>query len=313
MKFISALLAVIGIAVLALMIVPKKVAAATELHSSTQCLECHAGVASEWQDSHHAFAYKNPEVRKLSNDFANQECIACHAPQPVLRFEPGERVLARQSQRGLGVDCLACHSITGGGVATGNRQSNSSAPCRPQYVERIVGVELCASCHNQHKTVDQWRGAPEELKGDNCLTCHMTPEFRQGGRRGSNHSFPASHDLTALQSAVSLSLDWAKVTLINDGSGHNFPTDERSRAADLEVRYQIDGALGEWQRLYRFRDPYRDETDLTNTQLPSGESISFELDDTAQVIEVRLLYKTNPFMSEAEAVLVHTLTLQRPE
>ncbi|MBC8370297.1 MAG: hypothetical protein H8E25_09870 [Planctomycetes bacterium] len=312
MRYISALLAVTGIAFFALMVAPQQAPAISRLHSSTQCLECHADVANEWQDSHHAFAYKNPEVRKLSNDFANQECIACHAPQPVLKFDAGERVLARQSQRGLGVDCLACHAIDNGRVATGNRQTNSNAPCRPQYVARMVDVELCASCHNQHKTVDQWRGAPDNLKGNNCLDCHMPAEFRQGGRRGRNHSFPASHNLKALQAAVSLQLDWPVVTLSNTGCGHNFPTDERSRAADLQVRYQVDGAFGEWQQLYRYRDPYRDETDLTNTQLPSGESQSFSLDGSAQVIQVRLLYKTNPFMSDDEAVLVHSQSMQQP-
>ncbi|MDP6964032.1 MAG: multiheme c-type cytochrome, partial [Planctomycetota bacterium] len=165
MKFISAFLAVAGIAFIALIIAPQGEQLQAALHSSTQCLECHANVAEEWQASHHAFAFENPEVRKLSNDFANQECIACHAPQPVLKFAAGERVLARQSERALGVDCLACHAITGQGVATSNRQPATDAPCRPQYVERMSSVELCASCHNQHQTVEQWRQAPAQLKG----------------------------------------------------------------------------------------------------------------------------------------------------
>jgi nitrate/TMAO reductase-like tetraheme cytochrome c subunit len=317
MKIISAFLAILGIAALALVLAPQQQSPTTELHSSTQCLECHAGVAAEWQDSHHAFAYENPEVRKLSNDFANQECIACHAPQPVLTFEAGERVLARQSQRGLGVDCLACHAITNGGVATSNRQANGDAPCRPQFVQRMDSVQLCASCHNQHNTVEQWRGAPDNLKGNNCLECHMPQVFRQGGRRGRDHAFPASHNLNALQSAVNLELSWVNgvptATLTNDGSGHNFPTDERSRAADLQVQYQVDGKLEEWQQLYRFRDPYRDETDLTNTQLPAGESMSFDLRADAQLVVVRLVYKTNPFMSDADGVVVHTKTLASDE
>ncbi|MBC8369151.1 MAG: hypothetical protein H8E25_04065 [Planctomycetes bacterium] len=141
----------------------------------------------------------------------------------------------------------------------------------------------------------------------------MPQEFRQGGRSGSNHAFPASHDLVALQSAVSLDLKIedgvVRTTLTNDGSGHNFPTDERSRAADLFVQYQVDDKLGEWQRLYRFRDPYRDETDLTNTQLPSGQSMSFDLRNDVQSVAVRLIYKTNPFMSDDDGVVVHSATL----
>jgi nitrate/TMAO reductase-like tetraheme cytochrome c subunit len=311
MKFISAFLAVLGVVFIALILVPQKPLPATELHSSSQCLECHADVAAEWKSSHHAFAYENPEVRKLSNDFSNQECIACHAPQPVLKFAAGERVLARQSQRALGVDCLACHAVTNGGVATSKRQPASDAPCRPQYVDRLSSVDLCASCHNQHETVEQWRGAPDNLKGNNCLDCHMPSEFRQGGRRGRNHGFPASHDLTALQSAVSLDFSWDAdgpiATLVNDGCGHNFPTDERSRAADLKVQYEYNGIFSEWELLYRYRDPYRDETDLTNTQLPAGESMSFNLDATATSISIKLLYKTNPFMPDFEAVVIHSI------
>ncbi|MCH7727017.1 MAG: PSD1 domain-containing protein, partial [Planctomycetes bacterium] len=116
---------------------------------------------------------QNPEVRKLSNDFRNQECIACHAPRPVLAFEPGERVLARQGERGLGVDCLSCHAHPEGGVATSNPAAKMDAPCRPRLVERMSSVEHCAACNNQHQTVEQWRAAPPELKGDNCLDCHM--------------------------------------------------------------------------------------------------------------------------------------------
>lgn len=317
-QIISTLLLIGAIAVVVKLLLPPGQEGPLELQSSTQCLECHAGVAAEWEASHHAFAYKNPEVLKLSNDFANQECIACHAPRPVLHFKPGERVLARQSQRGLGVDCLACHSHPDGGVGTSNVQAKFDAPCRPRVVERMASVEHCASCHNQHKTVDQWRGAPEHLKGDNCLDCHMPLAWREGGRRGKDHSFKASHDLEALQSAVTMTSGWeegqAWVALTNDGAGHNFPTDERSRAADLQVRWkEADGHWGAWERVFRFRDPYRDETDLTNTQLPSGETQRFELaaPDASEEGEVRLLYKTNPYMDDVDAKQLYIQTLKR--
>lgn len=304
-QILSTLLVIGAIAVVVKLILPPADDGPLQLQSSTQCLECHAGVAAEWKSSHHAFAYENPEVRKLSNDFANQECIACHAPRPVLSFKPGERVLARQSERGLGVDCLACHSHPDGGVGTSNVQAKFDAPCRPKLVERMASVEHCAACHNQHKTVDQWRAAPPELKGDNCLGCHMPLAWREGGRRGMDHSFKASHDLEALQSATTMTSGWtdgeAWVALTNDAAGHNFPTDERSRAADLQVRWrEADGHWGSWQHIHRFRDPYRDETDLTNTQLPSGETQRFVLTapDASDEGEVRLLYRTNPFLED---------------
>ncbi len=307
-----------GVVALVSVLTPPTPHDAVEIYSSAQCLECHPGVAEEWRESHHAFAFENPEVRKLSKDFENQECIACHAPRPVLGFEPGERVLARTSDRAMGVDCLACHALPDGGVATENLNPRADAPCRPQPVARMASVEHCASCHNQHFTVDQWQLAPEHLKGDGCLDCHMPAAFREGGRRGRNHSFRAAHDLEALQSAVSMRADWSErgpwLELENDGAAHNFPTDERSRAADLQVRWsESAGEFGEWQHLHRFRDPYRDETDLTNTQLGSGETWRQELDAPTAAVgaEVRLLYRTNPFQSDSDATELYRLAIER--
>jgi len=314
---VAILLGAAGVVALAWLLIPPTPAEPLVLHSSAQCLECHPGVAQEWQDSHHAFAFENPEVRKLSNDFGNQECIACHAPRPVLSFEPGERVLARASDRGLGVDCLSCHAHPDGGVGTSNPRPREDAPCRPLTVPRMASVEHCASCHNQHGTVDQWRAAPEALKGDSCLQCHMPQAFRAGGRSGFDHTYLAAHDLGALQSAVTLRGGWDAsgpwAELVNDGAAHNFPTDERSRAADLQVRWQgADGAWSDWRHLYRFRDPYRDETDLTNTQLPSGATHreTPAAPEGATRGEVRILYRTNPFLSDEEARELYRVVLE---
>lgn len=306
-----------GIVAVVLLLRPSAPSEPIALVSSEQCIACHADVAAEWQGSHHAFAHLNPEVRRLSNDFANQECLACHAPRPVLAFAPGERVLARQSDRASGVDCLSCHLLPDGGVATANPRPNLDAPCRPRSEARMASVDHCAACHNQHGTVDQWRASPAQRRGDNCLHCHMTPVRRQGGRLGRAHGFPAAHDLAALQSAVDLRAGWPNsgpwVELENVGAGHNFPTDERSRAADLEIRWQgPDGAWGAWQRLRRFRDPYRDETDLTNTQLPAGETWRAEPAPPAGAVraEARLIYRTQPFQPDAEAREVARVALQ---
>ena len=313
-KLLAVLLSSAGLGLIAFLLIPPSSSPALELLSSRQCLECHADVAKEWEESHHAFAYENPEVRKLSLDFQNEECLACHAPRPVLHSEPGTRVLARNSDRGFGVDCLACHSLPGGGVATSNPNPRSDAPCRPQNSTRMTAVESCAACHNQHKTVDQWEMAPEFLhgevfKGDNCLHCHMPASPRTGGRMGSSHAFRASHDLESLQKAVTVDAAFAEGTLhisvSNFGAAHSFPTDERSRAADVQVKWL---GTGEelWQDLYRFRDPYRDETHLQKTLLPAGETWTATETPPSQATgaEVRLLYKTQPFMSDDDAKVI---------
>lgn len=304
----AAFVATAGVVALILLLKPPAEVEARGPMTSQDCASCHPAVFAEWESSHHAFAFNNPEVRKLSNDFRNEECLACHAPRPVLEFDPGERVLARSADRGQGVDCLSCHQGPSGGMATSTRSPSSSAPCQPYHETRMTSVQHCASCHNQHKTVDQWHDAPPALKGDNCLHCHMPETFRQGGRRGKHHGFPAAHNRDALLQAVRVAggiedgQAWFSVE--NYGAAHNFPTDERSRAADVQVRWQgDDGQWGAWQHVHRFRDPYRDEVDLVNTQLPSGETWRTDLPRPSPVAigEARLLYRTNPYLPDDES------------
>ena len=313
-------LAVLGFLALFVVLKPPAAPEALELVSSRQCLECHPGVAAEWQESHHAYAFENPEVRKLSNDFRNEECLACHAPRPVFQFELGERVLARAADRALGVDCLSCHALPGGGVATTNPAPSLTAPCRPQTRARLASADNCGACHNQHGTVDQWKAAPERVdgkpfKGQNCLHCHMPEVFREGGRQGADHRFLASHDLESLQKAVEVSGGWGGeapwVSVTNVGAAHNFPTDERSRAADVQVRWRTVDGWGDWVHVWRMRDPYRDEVDLTNTQLPARETWRSELEPPAGAVrgEARLLYRTNPFLPDDESAEVARVPL----
>ena len=314
-RWLPLLLAGLGTLALLRIAIPPMTVHETPPISSADCRSCHPDVWEEWQSSHHAFAFKNPEVRRLSQNFLNEECLACHAPRGVLSFAPGERVLARESDRGLAVACLACHAHPKGGVATTNLRPDPLAACAPRTEIRTAAVETCGSCHNQHGTVDQWREAPLELKQESCLSCHMASTFRLHGRKGKNHTFPAAHSLESLKSAVTLALiretklgqtGRVIVSLTNSGCGHHFPTDERSRAADLQWRVKTHQEWNAWQHLYRFRDPYRDEADLENTQLPAGDTWQETLEFPAEAVgfEVRLLYRTNPFQSDEEAVEV---------
>ena len=70
-------------------------AAPVAFESSAQCRDCHAEVYREWEGSWHAKAWTDPDVRTLSNDFANTDCIDCHAPRPVFETGVGQRVLPR--------------------------------------------------------------------------------------------------------------------------------------------------------------------------------------------------------------------------
>ena len=108
------------------------VAEAKSFTSSEQCAECHRQQYDEWNGSQHSISWTNPRVRFLSNDFANQDCIDCHAPRPVFVTGLGERVLPRTARRHEGVDCIACHQLPeseGGGMA--GTVSDPRAACRP--------------------------------------------------------------------------------------------------------------------------------------------------------------------------------------
>jgi hypothetical protein len=283
--------------------------------SSAECKDCHSEIYAEWQNSQHSKSWTNPLVRERSGDFSNQDCIDCHAPRPVFVTGIGERVLPRSTQRNEGVDCIACHQLpnhpdgTLGGVAGGVR--NSEAPCRPEERRELVRPDFCAGCHNQHKTVDQWRASDfaTGIDKEDCLDCHMpwvNPEDKAGRHR--SHVFPGGETTTMLERAVTLTGSskngaWF-VTVSNVGAGHSFPTDERSRTADLFWRPLSEDENAPWSHLHRIRSPYRDEVDIPDTLLLSGEArelaITTESEGAGipvtadQAIEVTLFYRRTP-------------------
>jgi len=327
---------VLGIAVLALggwalFMVFKPAApgaAAAVFTSSEQCRSCHAEVYAEWSFSWHAQAWTDPEVRFLSNDFANTDCIDCHAPRPVYETGVGQRVLPRSARRFEGVDCIACHFLPAGvpeardGALVAGTIDDRSAACRPGAVRTLGSPEYCAVCHDQHKTVQQWKESAWANQGVACVDCHMP--FRGGDpSRGRDHTLHGGHDLELLRRAVALrgrrdGEGWT-VEVENVGAGHSFPTDERSRAADVFWRPLASGGESPaWRHLHRFRDPYRHEVDLTNTLLPANSTKSLAIQDVEArgAVEVALFYKRKPYWEdpakpdpEREAELVHRIEL----
>lgn len=291
--------------------------------SSEQCKECHAQAYSEWSVSWHAQAWSDPEVRALSNDFQNTDCIDCHASRPVFETGIGQRVLPRSARRGEGIDCIACHALPdahiSGGLMAGTRDVPSAA-CRPVALRDLGTPAFCATCHDQHKTVQQWKESEYATRGIGCVECHM-PARGGDATKGHDHTMHGGHDLELVKRAVELrgkreGNHWI-AEVENVGAGHNFPTDERSRAAD--VFWRPLGATTPWRHVYRFRSPYRHEVDLADTLLPAHavKSIPIEDPDATGAIEVALFYKTKPYWidpahpdPEAEAKLVHKIELK---
>jgi len=295
---------------------------AVSFQSSRDCRACHEEVYAEWQDSQHAFSFENPAVRALSNDFANKNCIDCHAPKPVFESGIGERVLPRTTRQIEGVDCISCHAIPseqGGGVA--GTITDRGAACQPVQRVELQRPVLCAGCHDQHQTMQQWEGSSWAEKRVTCIDCHMP--FREGDPNlGRDHRCLGGNDLEMIQGAVELSArrvdSGVEVSVANVGAGHSFPTDERSRAADVFWRPVVAGEPGPWQHVYRFRSPYRDETHLPDTLLLVDSTWTQTIEGAEPPLEVALFYKRSPYWAdpenpdpESEAdYLVHRLSLE---
>ena len=270
--------------------------------SSAQCRDCHAEVYAEWEASWHSRAWTDPDVRARSNDFANAECLACHAPQPVFATGIHERVLPRDSRREEGVDCIACHAGADGGHVIGTLE-RADVACKPRLDAELSSAAFCAACHNQHQTYLEWLVTSYAAEGIDCIDCHMP--FRDGDPlRGRDHTMHGGHSLELLQEAVDLRAwrekDLVLVEVENVGAGHCFPTDENSRAADVFWR-TIDPEPGNWRFLYRFRSPFRDELDVEETVLPPHTIRQLTIEDrtAAGAIEVALFYKLTPYWTDA--------------
>ena len=187
-----------------------------DLVDSSQCAECHREIYDEWEGSHHAFAWLNPEPRRpeLSDNFKNKDCIPCHAPRPMIEVGYGLRPLERETRRETGVDCFTCHKYKNV-MAASNRlgRNASSAPCNPVEWAPVSEMNLCAPCHDQHKVMQDWKLSRYGEEGSedfqDCNDCHM-PETPGPGTAGGSrkthrsHAFAGAHDAAMLKTSATL-------------------------------------------------------------------------------------------------------------
>lgn len=303
---------------------PPPPAEARVFTSSEQCAACHAEVYGEWRNSWHSRSWTDPDVLALSNDFANTDCIDCHAPRPVFETGVGQRVLPRSARRAEGVDCIACHLLPAGAAGTvAGTIDAPNAECKPVATRELTQPEFCGACHDQHKTVEQWRATEYAKRGVGCIDCHMP--YRGGDpNRGRDHTMHGAHDIELVKSAVVLSArrDAGRViaAVENVAAGHHFPTDERSRAADVFWRplARAGETRGPWRWAYRFRSPYRHEVDLVDTLLPAHEKREIPIDcgEETGAVEVALFFRLTPYWKnpeapdpEAESQLLHRVVV----
>jgi hypothetical protein len=259
------------------------------LASSEQCAACHPEVYAEWKASHHRLAYENPEVQRLSRGFQDKDCLPCHLPRPILETGLSERPLERGDRFEEGVDCFTCHFHPASQVMIGRGPlgpAAEAAPCLPVVSPLISDMGLCAPCHNQHKVHDDWAQSAFAVPGagfKDCNDCHFPRLTRKDGRPGRSHRTPGAHDPEMLRSAARIRVDRAGprgivIGILNDGAGHNFPADERHRAVDVELRVRSARGESASARVFRFRNPYRQEFEIRNPLRAPGASFEDRLD-----------------------------------
>ncbi|PIE22777.1 MAG: hypothetical protein CSA62_10725 [Planctomycetota bacterium] len=283
--------------------------------SSLDCKQCHQEIYDEWMGSHHQIAYTNPEVRKLSNDFRNKECQACHLPRPILETGLAKRPLPRYDRPNEGVGCITCHMDAKQRIV--GRRSRPDVGCSPIRNEKWLTTDSCKTCHNQHKTTDQWAASTYPSLNIDCSSCHMPVIQRGHGVAGRQHIFPGAHDIDTLRTAAEFrARKQGKKVIVeveNKGAGHNFPTEERHRAVDVLYRFVAQSQLEQdapgFTRLYRFRQPYIGDP-TPNTQLPAHKTWRGEISLEGQsakgkILQLRLVYKLQPFMPDHEAKQLH--------
>ncbi len=301
--------------------------------SPTSCLPCHQAVYDEWAASTHAIAFTDPQVRApgQADNFRKTECLPCHAPAPLFDqgVREGERVVARIERRADGVDCIACHKTPEGMAAA---RPGLTGACTPVFREEVSTHFMCAACHDQHLTHQEWLASPAFERGDDCMSCHMERVERShtevgGPRVGRSHRFLGGRDKDFALPGIDLShrIDEADGTLVatirNAFEGHHLLTDSRNRALDLVVTLydgrgrpipmaadaEIVDEQTEGTARLRFRNPYR-SSGKTSTQIPAGESRELAVPiGAARRARIALHYKLEPFIPDGEAHWSHTV------
>lgn len=136
------------------------------------CGKCHVAIYQEWSQSDHAGAYTNPHFQAATNDYAFEDCLNCHAPEPMLT---AETPALRSSLREDGVTCVACHLEAGqlcGPLEPTGKVHPHPIGVRP---ETYRGVGICGRCHQD--TMTQWDAIVAEK--NTCQECHMEAVTRK--------------------------------------------------------------------------------------------------------------------------------------
>ncbi len=140
--------------------------------NAKECGKCHVEIYHEWSQSDHAHAYTNPHFRTTTDDYRFENCLSCHAPEPIRTdHTPGVRATGREE----GVTCVACHLEQG--ALAGPLEPTGKVHPHPISVrpETYYSSDLCGRCHEG--TMAQWSSVPGVKR--TCQQCHMEAVTRK--------------------------------------------------------------------------------------------------------------------------------------
>jgi hypothetical protein len=144
-----------------------------EFPRAKQCGKCHVEIFQEWSRSDHATAYVNPHFSQATDDYAFEDCLSCHVPQPNVSDKPP---IARWVHRTEGVTCVSCHLEQGklsGPIEPTGKIAPHPIGVKPEFYNNSI---ICGHCHEG--TFAEWKSAADREKKP-CQHCHMSPVKRK--------------------------------------------------------------------------------------------------------------------------------------
>ena len=218
---------------------PAVIEAVPSFHSDNDsCEACHESIYAAWRTSRHAEAWRSETFRITSENYALSECLACHAPDLILRSGVGNKPALRADSREGGVTCIVCHQDATADEWKMHGPYEVDSPGHDSVANTdYVTSEVCASCHGHDAEFNQyhaWESGPYGQMGFACHGCHMPqseallaeeyPEFPR--RSVGDHSFPGAHsdELVSTATKLTVTIDEAAISVsIENQAGHDFP------------------------------------------------------------------------------------------
>ncbi len=270
------------------------------------CRECHVEVWAQWEASSHARSWKDPQVQAAFQHFGfDRKCESCHAPEPVLTAGPDDAVALRAEGRESGVNCMSCHQTADGRVAA--RRTVADAPCRPVAEPALGASRTCGKCHEA--IYDDWKASRYRVAEQGCRECHMPAE--QGRPGGVRHLCLGGHDEATVRSGTTMACrregDELVVAVENHATGHNFPGERHNRVLLLQVieRDPAGRITLSQQQLIKGITPFRGESSAEKIRAGETFTARFPVVEPPVEADVRLLYKSFPWLADRDALVVH--------